>query len=243
MEHRGVGMPGAGTVRTRRSQGPYRALRATDRRGRWRRGVLRRVAAAILVGSAAWAATSALAPDPPDPGTAVVVAAHDIPVGALLGSGDLHTVRLPEEVVPDGVFTRVEDVHGDVVNAPLRAGEPLTDVRVGLADTLTGLPDGLVLTHVPVPEPALAAMVRPGTRVDLLSAVDGSVLAGDVLVAALSTPRDDSPDLGLGADVAAAAPAGFYAAVTDDEAARLATATGVMSGGVTVVLRRPEPPR
>ncbi|GAA1138216.1 Flp pilus assembly protein CpaB [Ornithinicoccus hortensis] len=232
--------------RGRTGRGPIRTLRAGDRRGQWRRGLLRRGAAAALAGGAVWAATSALAPEPPDPGTPVVVAAHDIPVGASLGDGDLDTVRWPADTLPAGTFTRAEDLRGEVTNAPLRAGEPVTDLRVGFAATLTGLSGDLVLTHVPVTDHALAGALRPGTRVDVLSTVDGSLLAGDVLVTALSPAGQHGSDLGFSATGDADSPAGFYAAVTDDEAARLAPATGpagALTGGVTVVLRPPDTPR
>jgi hypothetical protein len=151
---------------------------------------------------------------------------------------------VPEQLVPDGAITGLDQLEGTVLGGPVRAGEVLTDVRVSPVGPLTGLPDDLVLTHVPVPDAALGAVLRPGLRVDVLSTVDGSVVADDVLVAATSMAPGADSGLDLAGGRADEQPSGFFAAVSPEQAGRLATASGqrLPGSGVTVVLRPAGPP-
>lgn len=192
-----------------------------SRRAVWRRGVARRLAAAGCVGLAAWAAVSAFAPPAPDPGPSVVVASRDLPVGQRLSGDDLTTVHLPTDGVPRGSFAEVDDVSG-VLAAPLRQGEVVTDQRLSPAAALAGLADDAVLAHVPLGDAGIAAAVRDGDRVDVLSTVDGAVVAGDVVVTR-------------------AAESGLLVAVTPEQASALAVASSptLPGAGVTVVVRQP----
>ena len=108
---------------------------------------------------------------------------------------------------------------------PVRAGEPLTDVRL-LGAAL--LPDGPeVATPVRVAERATAALVRPGDVVDVLSAApDGGAAASVVsAVRVLAVPLADG-DPGEGALLVLAA--------TRSAAARLAAAA--VTGRLSVVV-------
>src|SRR6476661_4128140 len=93
-----------------------------------RRGVLRRrrLLAALLAAVAVATGIHAVAAPPPAR-VAVRVAAHDLPSGALVAAADLVTVRFDPGSVPSGV---VADPVGRLVAAPVRRGEPLTDVRL-----------------------------------------------------------------------------------------------------------------
>ncbi len=181
----------------------------------------RRGAAALALGSAGWAAVSAVSPTAPDPGPAVVVAARDLPVGTAISLEHLSVVHLPVETVPDGTFGDPSAIRG-VLSAPLRRGEVLTDVRLSAAGTLEGLADGQVLAHVPLADAGIVPMLSAGARVDVLSTVDGQVVAADVLVTHAPTERS-----------------GLIVAVSADQASALAVAASpdLPGAGVTVVIR------
>ncbi len=175
-----------------------------------------------------YAATSALAPPPPDPGPLVLVAGADVAVGAELTPDTVRAVHVPADLVPRGALTDADSAHGAVTTAPLRAGEILTDLRVAPDGPLEGLDPDLVLAHLPLTRPDLAGVLRPGSRVDVLTTVDGTVLAEDVVVVRQVSPADSDGALG------------FLVAVTPEDASSLAVAGGrdVPGAGLTVVLRR-----
>src|SRR6476661_8890051 len=87
-----------------------------------RRRLLAGVLAAVAVASGVRAAT-AEAP----PAVAVLVAAHDLPAGTVLGPDDLARAAYSPGSVPDGLASAPA---GRTLAAPLRAGEPVTDVRL-----------------------------------------------------------------------------------------------------------------
>jgi Flp pilus assembly protein CpaB len=88
----------------------------------------------------------------------------------------------------------------------MRRGEPVTDVRLlgpGLADALG---PGLVETPVRLADPAMAALLHAGDRVDVLAAPADpgnggatTVAAADVRVLAVPVPGDDAAGLTQGA--------------------------------------------
>ncbi len=131
-----------------------------------RRAVLRRrrpLAAALTAVAVAAGVHATTAPPPPR--VAVVVAARDLPSGAVLSGDDLRTARFAPGSVPAGL---APSPLGRTLAGPLRAGEPLTDVRLvgpGLAD---GLP-GLTAVPVRLPDAAMAALLHPGDRVDVVA--------------------------------------------------------------------------
>lgn len=135
---------------------------------------LRRVAAALLtmVGLGLLAAPAA-APA----GTPVLVAARDLAPGVALAPGDVAVRSLPDELVPAGALAEPAAVAGRQVVGGVRAGEPLTDVRLlgpTAAVAAAGVPDA---AGVPVrlADAGVATLLTPGTRVDLVAAgVEGS---------------------------------------------------------------------
>ena len=76
--------------------------------------------------------------------------------------------------VPAGVLRAGTQVIGRLLAAPVRQGEPLTDVRLLGPALLTALPDpGLVAVPVRVADgSAAAALVHPGDIVDVLAVDD-----------------------------------------------------------------------
>ncbi len=137
---------------------------------------------------------------PSVPTTGVLVAASDLAAGRTLQPGDLTTHDLPTAVVPDGSTPPEElgALAGRTLAAPVRRGEPLTDLRVVSPSLLEGYP-GLVAVPVRVADAGAVRLLRVGDRVDLLATdADG---AGSTLVAAdapvVALPRSGSADGGL----------------------------------------------
>jgi Flp pilus assembly protein CpaB len=131
--------------------------------------VLRRAAAAALVGLAVVLALV------PARGTAttdlVVVAARDLTPGTVLAAGDLTLHELPEQGVPDGASRDPVTVLNRTVAAPVRRGEPLTDVRLAgpeLARAIAMDP-GTVSVPLRLADSGVAALLHPGATVDVVT--------------------------------------------------------------------------
>ena len=149
------------------SSAPLRT-RLSPARAAVRRAVLRRrrLLSALFAAAAVLAGVRAVAPAPPAT-ESVLTAAHDLPSGTVLGPGDLVTRQLPAGSAPDGLATG-NDVVGRTVAAPLRRGEPVTDVRLVGPSLLDGYP-GLVAVPVRIPDTGAAALLEVGDRVDLMA--------------------------------------------------------------------------
>ncbi len=208
------------------SADPRTAARELLRAAGRRRGLL----AAGLAAGAVATALPVLAPDPAA-GTAVLAAARDLAAGAAVRAEDLAVVHLPPDLVPAGALVPGADVVGRLAAGPVRAREPLTDVRLvgpGLLAAVGG--DGMVAVPVRLADPAAAALLRPGDRVDVLAAPtgpDGPPAASVVAAAA--------PVLAVPEATAAAEGALVVLAATPFSAARLASAE--VSSRLSVVVR------
>lgn len=169
---------------------PLEALVATLSAPGWRRVVvLRRTAASAL---ACLALVLALWPAADTGGVPVAVAAHDLDAGATLTAADLRTATYPAALAPTGALT--PDAAGQVLAGPLRAGEPVTDLRIAGPELVARLA-GPEAAAVPVrpADPAVAQMLRAGDRVDVVTlGVDGhgTVVAGDAAVLTVLPPDD-----------------------------------------------------
>ncbi|WP_084965803.1 SAF domain-containing protein [Thermoactinospora rubra] len=174
-------------------------------------GRRRRLIAAAL---AAVAMTSALAVVRPGEGPAstVVVAARDLSPG-VLRPGDTQAARLPRSAVPDGALT--SDPAGWVLAAPVRRGEPITDVRLLDDPLLARLTPGLVAAPVRIADSDAARLVRPGSTVGVLAAWENAPAAHTIAegLTVLATPSagDDHGAL-------------LVLAATPDQASQLAAA-------------------
>jgi Flp pilus assembly protein CpaB len=156
----------------------------------------------------------------------VLAAARDLPAGALLDDDALTTVPVLPEAVPEGALTSPDDAVGARTAGAVRAGEALTDVRLLGAGLLP--PGDDVAVPVRVAEPAVAGLLRPGDRVDVLAASPEGGEAARVVVsdvAVLAVPEPDQ--LADGALVVLAASPGG--------AARLAAAA--VSSRLSVAVR------
>ncbi|WP_029430900.1 Flp pilus assembly protein CpaB [Blastococcus sp. URHD0036] len=162
----------------------------------------------------------ALRPDPvdpsgPDPGVPVVTAAADLPAGTPLERGHLAVTRLPTS--PGGAVADPAELVGRTLAGAVRAGEPVTDVRLVGSALTSLLPAGTVAAPVRPADVAVSALPQAGDRVDVLATADGEpsarVVAPGALVLMAAPPSED-PSAGLlllavdsstAADLAAAA--------------------------------------
>jgi Flp pilus assembly protein CpaB len=161
-----------------------------------RRAVLRRrrpLAAALTAVAVAAGLHAATAPPPAR--VDVLVAARDLPSGAVLGPGDLTSVPFAPGSVPDDLATSTA---GRTLAAAVRRGEPVTDVRLvgpGLAD---GHP-GLTAVPVRLPDAGMVGLLAAGDRIDLVAAdpqgTGARVVAAGVPV--LAVPGADADDGGV----------------------------------------------
>lgn len=133
----------------------------------------RRLVVAALTGVAVISGLSAVRPAPAAT-TAVWVASRDLPGGQPLTATDVRVERLPRADVPTGAFQVSAALVGKLLAAPMRTGEPMTDVRV-LSTALLGVtgPPGDVAVPVRVADgPAALALVRAGDLIDIIAAAD-----------------------------------------------------------------------
>lgn len=171
--------------------------------GGWARTLLlRRIAAGLLVGLAAVLAVSPHTGT--EPRTEVVVAARDLAPGMVLDAPAVALRALPPDAVPDGSNRTVDGVTGRLLAAPLRRGEPITDVRLAgaeLARSATGAPDA-VGVPLRLSDPDVAALLYPGATVDVVTLGERQqqplVLAsGATVLAVLGTGRSLADEGGL----------------------------------------------
>lgn len=183
------------------SPAPLARLRRARRRVR--RTVLahRRLLAGLLTAAAVVAGLRAVSPPDP-PRVLLTVAARDLPAGAELAAGDLVAVEVPPDGVPDGAAA---DPLGETLAAPVRRGEPITDVRLVGSALTAGRPD-LVAVPVRLPDAGMARLLEVGDRIDLFATdpqapTDASAattpVARDALVLALPRAEDQASDSGV----------------------------------------------
>lgn len=199
--------------------------------------VARRVAAGLLALGALLLAVrppgdAAVAQVPP--GTRpVVVAAADLAAGTVLTSSQLRLDRWPPDAVPAGAAPSPGDLTGRVLAAPLRRGEPITDVRLVGPGLTALLAPGQVAAPLRLTDLAVAGLVSAGDRVDVLATAPGATTAEVVAPAALVLAASAAS----GGDPAAAGADGglLLLAVDGPTGARLAAAVTTDTLGVTLV--------
>jgi Flp pilus assembly protein CpaB len=175
-------------------------------------GAQRRLIASLLAATAVVLAVSAARPRPA-PTTPVWVAAHDLGGGGPLRADDMRVVRLPAADVPTGALPIGHSLAGRFLAAPVRAGEPLTDVRL-LSPALLAADgsSGQLAVSVRISDAGAAlALVQAGDRVDVLAGTDPAsgeaTPRGPVVqdVRVLAVPSHLPPD-GTGLIIVAATP-------------------------------------
>lgn len=185
----------------------------------------RRLVAALLAASALVLAVAPARPAPAtaikEPETAVLLAARDLAAGLTIGSGDLRSAQRTTAHLPDGALPADAALVGRVVTGSVRRGEIITDQRLLGPGLSAGLGAGLVAAPVRLVDLEVAALLRPGDRVDILAAIEDAetadVVADGVLVLAVPLAEPEGSQR--------AAPIGLVVvAVGQDTAARLAAA-------------------
>jgi hypothetical protein len=174
----------------------------------------RRLIAALLAGVAVLSGLLVLSPPA---GTQVLVAARDLAPG-VLRPGDLTLTELTPP--PDGALRA--PVPGQVLAAPMRKGEPLTDARLLHS---VRLQPGLVAVPVRIADADAARLLSAGSRIGVLAAWadrPAHLVADDVTVVSVPPSQDDHGAL-------------VVLAATPAQAAQLATAQA--GGRLSVTLK------
>jgi Flp pilus assembly protein CpaB len=166
-----------------------------DRRTRLRRAARRTVLGRrrlLAAGCGAVAVVCGVQAARPDAGATVPVrvAAHDLPSGTVLTPDDLVVRRYPADVAPVG--TTVQAV-GRTLAAPVREGEPVTDVRLLTPTLVAAYPDRVALP-VRIADADAVDLLRPGDHIALVAADPrrgrATYVATDVPVLAVPEPSD-----------------------------------------------------
>jgi Flp pilus assembly protein CpaB len=147
----------------------------------------RRPVAALCAGVAVLGVVHAVRP--PSPATvAVTVAARDLDSGTVVTPADVTTRRYPAAVAPGGSDPAAV---GRTLAGPVRAGEPITDVRLVGPSLVAGYPDRVALP-VRIADADAVGLLQTGDRVDLVAADprrgSASYVAIDVPVLSLPVP-------------------------------------------------------
>ncbi len=153
--------------------------------------------AALLLGIACAVVVGELRP-PPAQTSPVPVASHALTAGHVLVASDLKLAEMPSGLVPSGAPTVGVPLVGATLAVGVPAGLPIVDGLL-VHDLVTG-PPGTVVAAVRLADPAVAALLATGTRIDVLAATDdgstGRSLARRALVLeppeAAGRGRDDS---------------------------------------------------
>jgi Flp pilus assembly protein CpaB len=170
-------------------------LATLSRLARWPRRLL----ALGLLGVAALLATRPHAPELPTrpvPTFTVLVASRDLAAGRILTATAVRPETLPRAAAPHGVLRPGDQIAGRRLAAPVRQGEPLTDVRFAdAAPAPAARGPGTMSVPVRLADADTAALLRPGDHVDVLAIPAGAesgpatVVAHDLPVVAVPRPR------------------------------------------------------
>lgn len=119
------------------------------------------------------------------PTTTVIVAANDLQIGAELRPEDLRAIQWPDGSVPQGAFTRAEDLAGRGLIQPVVANEVFLPAKLASKEAGAGLPPvippGYRALSVRVNDViGVAGYVLPGTHVDVVATLNPTQQAPDV---------------------------------------------------------------
>jgi Flp pilus assembly protein CpaB len=143
----------------------------------WLDGTLaRRILAATL---AALAGFLLIRGDPGAHRVAAMVAARDLAPGHAVTAADLRTAEFAADALPSGVVHTPDPLVGATLTAAMRSGEIFTDLRVvgpRLAAVAAGASDARIVP-IHLADNAVADILRPGDRVDVVAAESGTPAA------------------------------------------------------------------
>ena len=186
----------------------------------------RRSIAAVATAVAVLAIITALQPER-GPSVVVVTAAHPLAAGTTLTDADLTRTSMPESFVPPDALTDPAAAVGRVVNAPVSERSVVTAASVAAGQSLAR--PGMVVIALPLADEALAALVTPGSLIDIFgtTASGAGVIASEVRVVAAPQPKGGLASMSSGRVA--------LVEVTPAVAGQL-TVVG-NAGGVTIALR------
>jgi pilus assembly protein CpaB len=103
----------------------------------------------------------------------VVVAAHDMPLGSIIGDRDVKTVDWAGGALPPGFIGSVPEAMGRGLITPVQENEPILEAKLAAKGAGGGLPviidQGMRAVSVAVDQVVgVAGFVTPSTRVDVL---------------------------------------------------------------------------
>lgn len=166
----------------------------------------------------------------PADGQPVVVAAHDIASGTVIGDDDLRVAVLPASATPQGAFTEVSDVVGRQALSDIPARDIVMESALLSADLTTAT--GLLKLPVHFTDSAAVSLLRSGQRIDIFgpsgSGGSSALVASNLPV--LAIPQSDS-----GSAWGDQATALVVIEVTPDQAASLSSAAA--GGSLSFALR------
>lgn len=215
-----------------------RRLRTLAWRGRF-------ALAALSLGAAAAVTVHELSPPRPDLASMVVVD-RALPAGSTLSAADVRTVSVPPGALPPDALQDVGEAVGRTVAVNVTPGTVVSSPVLS-TDLAGQAPPGTVIAAVRLAEPALADLLEPGMRVDLLAPatqhpetdvsaavpgqpVPGTYLARGAVVQPVPRSVPDSPGgdglLSLETSQSGDTADLVLVAVTPDEAASLANMAG-----------------
>lgn len=155
--------------------GPRSAGFRRARRVLWR---WRFALAAALIGLATTLTLHVLRPPPP-PTVDVAVTARPVAAGTELTGDDVVVRAIAADVAPPGAVRTVGGLLGRAAVVGLPAGAPLHATLVSDDGVSAAAPRGTVVVPVRLSDRAVAGLLRPGDRVDLLAGTaSGSEPAG-----------------------------------------------------------------
>lgn len=124
----------------------------------------------LIAGVVALALLVARQISPPPPATEpVVVAARTVPSGALLVEADLRVARVPPRLAPDEAVADPGSLTGRTALVELSRGVPVVPSMLDEGRFGWTAPPGTVTVPVRLADAAVAGLLRPGDRIDLVA--------------------------------------------------------------------------
>lgn len=204
----------------------------------------RRPLAALCAGLAALLVVDLARPDEP-PTAHVLVAAHDLVPGAELTDQDVRLDAVPVALLPTRLAAP-DDALGRRVAVAVPAGLPLVP-ELFVEDAATG-PPGTVVVPVRFADAGVAAVLRPGMRIDVVAAAQhegtepvrlahGAVVLAQPGDGVRPDDADPAGDGGLfgGGDATSPEAAPVLLAVTPEQSVGLGGAAGSRVLGAVIV--------
>jgi Flp pilus assembly protein CpaB len=197
---------------------------------------VRRATSALLLGAAVLLAGRTVLDRVAPPTESVLVATHDLGVGATLAPGDVRVVDRPRGLRPATASADPAAAVGAVLATPLQAGEEVTSGRLVGPDLLAGQPAGSRAVWLPAAGPGALTGVRPGTRVDVhVPGAAAPVIRGAVVLARTGAGGGSAGLLGSApegsAGVLVAAPGADAASVLGADLGEVGAFRFALSGG------------